>query len=50
MKLNSIFNSLFGKRSKLQLKTYTEGMISGTFPLKENTADLPDISEFKERV
>jgi hypothetical protein len=27
MKLNNIFNSLFGKRSKLQLKTYTEGMI-----------------------
>ncbi len=27
LKLNSIFNSLFGKRSKHQLKTFSEGMI-----------------------
>jgi hypothetical protein len=32
IKLNSIFNSLFGKRSKLQLKTYTEGMLIASFP------------------
>jgi hypothetical protein len=49
IKLNSIFNSLFGKRSKLQLKTYTEGMLVASFP-KENTAELPDISHFKDRV
>ena len=35
--LNSIFKSLFGKRSKLQLKTYSEGMILNYQP-KENAA------------
>jgi hypothetical protein len=34
LKLNSIFNSLFGKRSRLPMKTYTEGMIVHSNPPK----------------
>lgn len=37
LKLNSIFNSLFGKRSKQPMKTYTEGMIVRDSAPKENT-------------
>lgn len=34
LKLNSIFNSLFGKRTKQPMKTYTEGMIVRSNPPK----------------
>lgn len=47
--MNSIFDSLFGKRSKLQIKTYSEGMILNYQP-KENVTDLPDVADFKDRM
>ena len=50
LKLNSIFNSLFGKRSKMPMKTYSEGMLVHHQPPKENKVEMPDISCFKERV
>lgn len=45
-KLNSIFDTLFGKRTKTQqAKTYTEG-VTKSLP-KENIAPVPDISLYK---
>lgn len=48
-KLNTIFDTLFGKRSKLQAKTYTEGV---THPVvqKEHFTPPPDISVYKEKI
>lgn len=45
-KLNTIFDTLFGKRSKLQAKTYSEG-VAPIFQPKEHFTPAPDISAYK---